>query len=273
MTRQRAAGEGQRLWLDALPAARWPLAPAVQAILSVLLAPACLACDSPLDRPLDGPVCPACWRSVKPLSPPLCDTCGDALPTWRTVDRAAGTCARCRRHPPAVARARAAGAYEGVLRLVLHALKYERRRTLAVPLAALMRVRGAAVLHGADVIVPVPLHWRRRRRRGFNQAEDLGRRLGLPLIRALSRVRHTSPQFGLTSVGRLHNVRGAFGPPRRRWMGLRRHDPRIRGACVVLVDDVCTTGATLQACAEVLLDAGAGEVRALTAARALTRLP
>jgi ComF family protein len=243
------------------------------AILAVLLAPTCLACGILLDRPLEGPVCASCWRSISPLSPPLCGSCGDVLPSWRAVDRLAGACARCRRRPPPIARARAAGAYEGALRQVIHGLKYERRRTLAAPLAALMRARGTDVLTGADLVVPVPLHWRRQHARGFNQAEDLARGLRLPVIRALRRVRSTGPQFGLTTVARLRNVRGAFAPPRRGWMGRRRHDPRLRGACVVLVDDVCTTGATLSACAEVLREGGVREVRALTAARALSRRP
>ncbi len=255
------------------PACRWLSASPVQAVFSVLLAPACLTCGAPLDRPLDGPVCPHCWRSITPLSPPLCDVCGDVLATWRTCDRVAGVCARCRRRPSALTCARAAGAYEGVLRHLVHGLKYERRRTLAAPLAALMRERGGAVLSGADLVVPVPLHWLRQHRRGFNQSGELARGLGLPVVDALRRVRATSPQFGLTAGGRVRNVGGAFSPPRRPWLGARRHDPRLRGACVVLVDDVCTTGATLDECARVLQQGGAREVRALTAARALSRQP
>jgi len=169
--------------------------------------------------------------------------------------------------------ARSAGAYEGVLRCVIHAFKYQRRRTLADPVAALMRARGTGVLAGADLAVPVPLHWRRRHARGFNQAEDLARRLGLPVVQALERVQPTAAQFGLATPARLRNVRGAFAPPRRPFWGGRTLDPRLRGTCVVLVDDVCTTGATLAACAEVLLEGGVREVRALTAARALARRP
>ncbi len=242
-------------------------------LLAVLLAPRCLACDRPLDCPLDGPVCPACWREVVPIPPPICIVCGDGLPTWRLLDPAACRCARCRREPPAVVRARAAGAYEGVLRQVIHGLKYEGRRTLAAPLGEMMRTRGMEVLRGADFAVPVPLHWRRLHARGFNQAEDLARHLGLPVVRALGRVRPTAPQSGLTATDRRRNLRGAFAPPRRYRVGARRHDPRIRGACVVIVDDVSTTGATLEACAKVLREGGAREVRALTAARALSRGP
>jgi ComF family protein len=251
-------------------AAREHLSELVSPALTVLLAPACLVCDAPLDRPLGGPVCQRCWRAITPLSPPLCETCGDVLPSWRVLDRLAGACARCRRRPPPIVRARAAGAYEGALRRLVHGFKYERRRTLAAPLAGLMRERGADVLAGADLVVPVPLHWGRRHARGFNQADDLARHLGLPVVRALRRVRRTGPQFGLATIARLRNVRGAFAPPRGGWLARRRHDARIRGACVVLVDDVSTTGATLNACAEVLREGGAREVRALTAARALS---
>jgi ComF family protein len=269
---QPAADSGPRVARVRLPAAGgWLVSAFLDHLSAVFLAPACLACGSLLDRPLDGPVCAACWRSVAPLSPPLCDVCGDVLASWRTHDRWRALCARCRRLPSSIARGRSAGAYEGVLRQVVHGLKYEGRRTLAVPLGALMRARGAEVLSGADALVPVPLHWRRAHARGFNQADDLARAIGLPVVRALRRVRSTPPQFGLPAPARLRNVRGAFAPPRRGVRLRRRLDPRLRGACVVLVDDVCTTGATLEACAGVLRDGGAREVRALTAARALTR--
>ncbi len=240
-------------------------------LLAVVLAPRCLACGAPLDSPLTGPVCPACWREVVPIPPPVCAICGDALSTWRSLDLAASRCARCRRQPPALSRARAAGAYEGVLRQVIHGLKYEGRRTLATTLGEMMRARGAEVLQGADLAVPVPLHWRRRHARGFNQAEDLARHLGLPVVRALRRVRPTSPQSGLSATDRRRNLRRAFAPPRRGWRRRRLPHPLIRGACVVIVDDVSTTGATLEACALVLKEGGAREVRALTAARALSR--
>lgn len=186
---------------------------------------------------------------------------------------AASLCAVCRRDPcPAISRARSAGAYEGPLRELVRALKYERRRRLALPLGALMRKRGGEVLDGADLVVPVPLHWRRRLRRGFNQAEDLARGLGLPICRALRRARRTRAQFGLSLEERRRNVGGAF-EGRRRWLvGSRRRRQGVAGACVVLVDDLATTGATLRECASVLKRLGAREVRALTLARAL-RLP
>jgi ComF family protein len=146
-----------------------------------------------------------------------------------------------------------------VLREIIHALKYQGRRSTAPPLATLMKQQGASVLAGADAVVPVPLHPARERERGFNQAEDLARGLGLPVARALRRVKSTRPQVDLTADERKTNVSDAFlcsggasAPPLR---------------VVVLVDDVTTTGATLEACARILKAAGAREVRALTAAR------
>lgn len=162
-------------------------------------------------------------------------------------------------------RARAVGDYDGAMRALVHALKYDGRRSLARPLAALMRARGAAVLEGAAAVVPVPLHWRRRVSRGFNQAADLARGLGPPRLDALRRIRATPTQTGLTAGRRRQNMRGAFAATR-----VAR---RLTGAPVVLIDDVRTTGATLEACARVLKAAGVGEVRALTAARVVTGRP
>ena len=234
----------------------WRLTTVLDAILSVVLAPACAACDLPLEHPTEGPVCAFCWRSILPLTPPLCESCGDPLPTWRDVrDR----CARCRRARSHVDRARAIGAYDGALRAIIHSMKYDGRRSLARRLAALMRSRGADVLDGASSVVPVPLHSSRRRERGFNQAADLAKHLGMPVRHALRRVRATATQTGLPAARRHKNVRHAFAATRAA--------DGLAGATVVLIDDVCTTGATLDACASVLKQMGVREVRALTAAR------
>jgi ComF family protein len=143
----------------------------------------------------------------------------------------------------------------------VHALKYDGRPSLAKPLAALMKMRGTDVLDGVDACVPVPLHSARHRSRGFNQAAELSRHLGLPVVPALRRTRRTPSQTDLPAAARHANVRGAFAMARR---------TNVRGMVLVLVDDVSTTGATLDACARVLLDAGAREVRALTAARVVS---
>jgi ComF family protein len=149
------------------------------------------------------------------------------------------------------------------VRDIIHAFKYEGRRSLAGPLGRWMRAAGDELLEDADCVVPVPMHPWRRLRRGSNHAGDLAARLDRPVVHALWRVRPTAPQMELTAAGRRRNVRGAFQlapwlPPRQRL--------RLRGRTVVLVDDVATTGATLEACAAALKDAGAREVRALTVA-------
>ncbi len=151
---------------------------------------------------------------------------------------------------------------------IVHALKYERRRSIAPPLGRLMRERGAELLRGANAVVPVPLHSRREYQRGFNQADDLARHLGVPVLPLLKRVVFTQSQIDLPKPQREANVRNAFAMASP---GSRLPAPGSRlPAIVVLVDDVSTTGATLEACARVLRNAGVKEVRALTAARVVT---
>ena len=242
---------------------------AADAVLSVLFAPACAACGRVLDAPTEGPVCAACWADVSPLVPPLCDACGDPLPSWRVLSVECSLCPRCRRAPRVVDRSRAAGEYEGRLRDIIHAFKYDSRTSLAGPLGAMLREAGDEVLHDASCAIPVPLHPWRRVRRGFNQARVLALRLDLPVVHALWRMHATVPQSGLTAVERRRNVREVFMLSPR--MRIRTARARwLQDRCVVLVDDVRTTGATLDACATVLKRAGVREVRALTIARAAT---
>jgi ComF family protein len=242
------------------------------ALVRVLLAPACASCDAILERPLRGPVCDACWRAVPLITPPFCSTCGDGLASWQMPGL---LCVPCRHRPLALASARSAGQYAGALRQIVHAFKYERRRVLARPLSTMMKEAGAEVLAGADALVPVPLHPWRAVTRGFNQADDLARCLGLPIWRILRRRRHGVPQTGLPAPDRHANVQGAYAL-RSLAARLRKERtvvPMLEGRTVVLIDDVMTTGATLNACAEVLLDAGARTVRALTVARAAAGPP
>ena len=242
------------------------------ALLALLLAPVCASCAQPLESPTRGPVCPACWAAIRPITPPVCDGCGDPLPTWRERSRREALCARCRRTSRLVVQARAIGPYEGTLRAIVHALKYGGRRSLAAPLASRMREAGGDLLVGADATVPVPLHPARRRSRGFNQADDLARHLDLPVWRVLRRTRNTTPQVALPAASRHRNVRGAFALHRSRVWPPPGARP-LAGTTIVLVDDVSTTGATLEACARVLGEAGVSEVRALTAARAVSSRP
>jgi len=232
------------------------------ALLSVLLAPACAACERPLDEPTGGPVCGACWRSIKSFTPPLCDGCGDPLPSWRGVGPDVSRCPRCRRGNRVVSQGAAIGEYDGSLREIVHALKYAGHRSLARPLAHLMARSGAGVLAGADAAVPVPLHRSKRRQRGFNQAAEMARHLPIEVIDALKRIRATASQTDLPADARHANVHNAFA---------MRRGVSVKGSVIVLIDDVSTTGATVEACARVLLAAGAREVRALTAARVVSR--
>jgi ComF family protein len=217
-----------------------------------------------LESPTRGTVCGACWAAIVPFTPPLCGRCGEPLPSWRTISLETGICSRCRRAPSSIDSSAAIGAYDGRLRFIIHALKYGGHRSIAAPLGARMRSSGAAVLQGADAAVPVPLHRRRQRARGFNQAADLARHLDLPVAPLLRRVRATPSQTTLPAAERRANMRGAFALSRR---------TSVSGMRLVLVDDVSTTGATLEACASVLKDAGAIEVRAITAARVESRRP
>ncbi|MBI1874467.1 MAG: ComF family protein [Acidobacteria bacterium] len=254
---------------------------ALDGLLALLLAPRCAACEALLSRPLDGAVCEGCWERIRLITPPACRLCGDPLPSWRTATLENGTCPRCRRAPGHIDRGGSAGHYEGALRSIVHALKYEGRRSIAPDLAALMRSRCRDLLLDADAIVPVPLHARRLRARGFNQAEEIARHLELPVMACLWRQRDTQPQNELPASRRHRNVRDAFGLKetragawrRGRWGQPCADSPSIAGKRLVLVDDVSTTGATLQECARMLKLGGAREVRAVTAARVVRSRP
>ena len=191
-----------------------------------------------LADPLAGAVCASCWRAVRDASSPFIE--------WRGGDGPVDLLC-------------AIGEYDGRLRDIIHALKYERRRSIAKPLGSLMREYGNDLLLDADAAVPVPLHPSRQRARGFNQAEDLAQHFGPPVVRLLARVNSTRSQIELPRDQRQENVRNAFSLRRSAFSSI----PQI----VVLVDDVTTTGATLNACARVLKAAGVEQVRALTAAR------
>lgn len=228
----------------------------LQTLTDLIYAPLCSACDAPGTRGL----CAVCTHSLYPIDS-ACPRCAEPIAGPESI-----TCRRCRKRPPPFVAALSPYRYGGELARALRRLKYQRRADLARDLAPLFApaIHASAAL--ADVAIPVPLHWRRRARRGFNQAADLlafaGRGLAIPIDQlSLRRVRSTASQSGLSRRERSTNVAAAFAVVRRRHR-------RIRGRRVLLFDDVMTTGATMAACTRALLDAGATEVIALAAARA-----
>ncbi|MBI3002812.1 MAG: ComF family protein [candidate division NC10 bacterium] len=238
-----------------------------EAWLRLLFPVPCLLCAGPLAVGAAGGVCAPCWAALPRLPPACCAACGRPLPpSTPGSEDPRPTCGACLRRPPPYALARAALPYgeAGPVRALVLALKHGRRRALAAPLARLMHAEapGRVDVTAFDALVPVPLHWRRRWDRGFNQAaalaEGLGRSAGRRVLRrALVRVRSTVPQAG-DAAARRDNVRGAFAVP---------SPAAVEGRRLLLIDDVYTTGATVGECARVLRASGAVAVGVYTLAR------
>ncbi len=213
----------------------------VGAVLDLLVPPVCPGCGTEGEL-----LCPACRRALEARA---------SAPAGVAIGLAATV-------PPPLLQLEWCAAYVGPVRAALHALKYGGETRLAVPLGAAVARRWARAGAGGDLLVPVPIHPARRRERGYDQAELLAAaaadRLGLPVVTALERRRATVAQFELGRGERARNVAGAFGVV---------EPAAIAGRWVVLVDDVVTTGATLVACAEALLQAGAAAVSAVAVAR------
>jgi ComF family protein len=207
-------------------------------------------------------LCAACWSKLTFITRPYCERLGipfayDAGPGLLSLEAIAD--------PPAYGRARAVAAYDGVAAKLVHALKYGDRLDLAPALGRWMANAGADVLKDADALVPVPLHWRRLWARRFNQsaalARAVGKARGLPVVRdALRRVKATPQQVGLSRSERALNVQGAFRVP-------VSGKAEVAGRRLVLVDDVLTSGATVDACARALLRGRAASVDVLVFAR------
>lgn len=219
-------------------------------LLDFLLPPVCPICRTPCGE--NGALCASCWTGLDFLTPPYCDVLGTPLPYdpgVRTVSPAAIA------DPPPWQRARAAVAYGDRAARLVGALKYRDRMEVARPMSAMMARAGAALLADCDLIVPVPLHYRRLWARRFNQAGELARHLAIRSGRPsdsgiLQRRRPTRRQVGLNANARARNVAGAFLVADQRRI-------ELAGRRVLLVDDVLTTGATLRAAARALRRAGA----------------
>lgn len=233
---------------------------ALRTILDVALPPLCPSCREPLGQGVG--LCATCWSKLSLIEKPYCARLGipfvyDPGPGLLSMEAMA--------NPPAYDRARAAVRYDEVARSLVLAFKYADRLDLAPMMATWMARAGREILAEADALMPVPLHWRRLWTRRFNQAAALARAIsgvsGVPVLPdTLKRVRATPQQVGLSKAERANNVQGAF-------QVLDGQKPAVHGRRVVLIDDVLTSGATVDTCARVLLRAGAAHVDVLVFAR------
>jgi ComF family protein len=248
--------------ISATHASRWtsPLRALLRHALDAALPPLCPSCREPLG---DGAgLCAACWSKLSFIEKPYCARLGipftyDPGPGLLSMEAIAA--------PPAYDRARAAVRYDDTARALVLSFKYGDRLDLAPMMGQWMARAGRELLKDADALVPVPLHWRRLWSRRFNQsaalAGGISKSAGVPVLHdTLKRVRATPQQVGLSKTERADNVQGAFRVP-------PAHKPDVAGRRLVLVDDVLTSGATVDTCARALLRAGAAHVDVLVFAR------
>ena len=222
----------------------------IDAILNLLFPVSCVLCGSQVLERCWGAACSACWAKLEPLKPPFCPMCG--LP-GAAIE---GPCGACRLGEQAFDFARSALLFNDEVREIIHHLKYSDRVSLAGPLGALLNECFEREAYQASVVIPVPLHGSRERQRGFNQAELLAASLNRRIdTRILRRTKKTPSQTGLSRARRARNLAGAFE--------VRGNVPH----CALVVDDVYTTGATLNEIARTLKRAGAERVEVLTVAR------
>jgi ComF family protein len=233
---------------------------ALRAGLDIVLPPLCPSCRAPLSG--GAGLCADCWSKLSLIEPPYCARLGipfvyDPGPGLLSMEAIA--------NPPAYDRARAAVRYDDVARKLVHAFKYSDRLDLAPMMGQWMARAGRELLGNADALVPVPLHWRRLWGRRFNQSATLAGAIsdmtGVQVLHdALKRVRATPQQVGLSKAERAGNVQGAFRVP-------AEHKAQVAGRRLVLIDDVLTSGATVDTCARAVLRAGATHVDVLVFAR------
>lgn len=231
------------------------------ATIDLLYPPSCIACQAAVGE-ADG-LCAPCWARITFIERPFCERLGAPFP----FDLGDGLLSpSAASDPPVFGRARAVAKYEdGPVRLLVQGLKYGDRTELARPMGRWMARAGRDLIAHADLLAPVPLHWMRRLQRRYNQAAELAREIskatGIPHNPfLLERVKPTRPQVGLSKSGRATNVQGAFRASNER-------EAEVAGRNILLIDDVLTSGATLNACSRALLRAGAAGVDVLVFAR------
>ncbi|HJV33659.1 ComF family protein [Geomonas sp.] len=232
-----------------------------RALLDLLFPPLCHACKAFIPQAGDLLICADCLDKISFLVSPLCTTCGTPFATQGGLDH---TCGACLTSPP-FHTCRSATILGGPVQELIHRFKYSYRVHLSHPLGILTATTLAPFFEEAapDLIIPVPLHRKRLRQRGFNQSQLLGNELSkrwrVPLeIGNLQRIRWTEPQITLDAQSRMDNVHDAFAV---------MNGKRLAGKRVLLVDDVLTTGSTIRACAEALREGGVAAVSAVTVAR------
>jgi len=224
----------------------------------LVLPPHCAGCGAGIDG---GWWCDPCRRLLQPIRPPRCEACSQPFSGAITGPF---VCPNCHGRAFHFETAVAAFSSRGSLRELIHLLKYAKARWASKPLAELasLALEDPRLQPAPEVLVPVPLHPLRQRERGFNQSELIARELsrlsGIPVSLPLVRIRATQTQTHFDRNQRMRNLRGAFA------LG---QNASVSGLSILLVDDVLTTGSTLDECARVLLAAGSGRVRALTVGR------
>jgi len=234
----------------------------LKSIVDFVFPPICFMCGNPFSSEKDVGICPHCLSQVKYIVSPMCSRCGKPFYSEILDDHLCGDCLTERRYFNI---ARSIGYYDGILRKTIHLLKYKLKTNLAFTLGDFMAQRMQTFFSGVTyhLIIPVPLHPKRLRERGFNQtlflARFVSKKNNIPLDSYnLTRKRETKPQVGLSKRDRKDNVKGSFSILKR---------DKVVDKDILLVDDVYTSGNTVDECSKILVKAGAHKVDVLTLAR------